>query len=148
MQKQAHRKRLGRRARWLVIGLAILSAAPTAGDIGSCGQKIVPLDLGKFSLEKEAVDCSRCTECGLGTKACKVACDKKHDQVPFPDGCVPLVHDGEVCIHALSAASCSDYTSYVSDQAPTIPTECNFCPPRGVGGAGGAGGASGGAASK
>ena len=128
-------------ARWLVIALAILSAAPTAGDIGSCGQKIVALDLGKFSLKKEIVDCTRCTDCNLGTKTCIVACDKKHDQVPFPDGCVPLVHDGEVCIHALQVASCGDYVGYVSDQAPSIPTECNFCPPQGAGGAGASGGA-------
>jgi len=123
--------------KWLVVCLAILCAAPTAGDIGSCGQKAVSLDLGKFSAEKELIDCTRCQDCGLNTNACKKACDKKLDEVPFPDGCFPLVHDGEVCLDELFVASCSDYEGFVRDQAPSIPTECNFCPPRGVGGAGG-----------
>jgi hypothetical protein len=32
-----------------------------------------------------------------------------------------------VCIDALEAASCSDYASFVSDVAPTEPSECDFC---------------------
>jgi hypothetical protein len=39
-----------------------------------------------------------------------------------------LVHDGEVCLNALDAASCDDYEQYVANQGATIPTECNFCP--------------------
>lgn len=128
--------------RVLLALLAVLSAAPTAGDIGSCGQTAVPLDVTKFSRDKEIIDCSRCGECALSSAACKKACDKKNDVTPFPEGCFPLVHDGEVCLDALQAASCSDYAGYERDQSPTIPTECNFCPPRGAGGAtnGGAGG--------
>jgi hypothetical protein len=119
----------------VTILVALLTAAPTAGDIGSCGQKVVPLDLDKYTRDKEIIDCSRCGECGLTTKACAKACDKKLDVVPFPDGCVPLVHDGEVCLDALTVASCSDYAKYEADVGPTIPTECDFCPPQG--GAGG-----------
>jgi len=32
-----------------------------------------------------------------------------------------------VCIDALQVASCGAYASYVSDTAPTVPTECDFC---------------------
>jgi hypothetical protein len=49
-------------------------------------------------------------------------------QTAFPDRCVPLVHDGEVCLRALQYASCDDYRAYVSDVSPSVPTECNFCP--------------------
>ncbi len=139
----ALRPRTRPRRAWLRVAtalLAILCAAPTAGDIGSCGQKPVALDLTKFTRDKEIIDCSRCEECQLTTQACKKACDKKLDVVPFPTGCVPLVHDGEVCLDALLAASCADYARYVSDASPTIPTECDYCPPRGQGGAGGGGG--------
>jgi hypothetical protein len=44
---------------------------------------------------------------------------------------VPLVHDGEVCLRALDDAACEDYLEYMSDVAPTVPTECNFCPAEG-----------------
>jgi hypothetical protein len=46
----------------------------------------------------------------------------------FPEGCAPLVHDGEVCLRALHFASCDAYRGYVDDAAPTVPTECDFCP--------------------
>jgi len=46
----------------------------------------------------------------------------------FPERCLPLVHDGEVCLRALLNASCGDYSQYMSDDSPTAPTECNFCP--------------------
>ncbi|MEZ4224050.1 MAG: hypothetical protein R3B13_24085 [Polyangiaceae bacterium] len=111
---------------------ALLNLAPTPGDIGGCGQEPTLLDPPTFFANKKVTDCERCDECGLASDACDDACDPK---VPFdrefPAGCLPLVHDGEVCLRALLYASCDDYGSYMSDTAPSAPSECNFCPPRG-----------------
>jgi hypothetical protein len=114
------------------LGLAILffTAAPTAGDIGGCGQAENDLDPAKFFATKQGVDCDQCTACGLTTAACGTACAPGVLLHDFPPGCVPLEHDGEVCIDALLAAGCSDYAHYMADEASTIPTECNFCPPQ------------------
>jgi hypothetical protein len=131
----------------------VFAAAPTAGDIGSCGQTVEDLDATKFFVKKAEIDCARCTECDVSSFACGRACsptktcdgDAGADaggeggadagacgvELPtaFLPGCYPLVHDGEVCLHALEAASCSDYAAYMADQGATAPTECNFCPP-------------------
>ena len=114
---------------WLALAL-FFTAAPTAGDIGSCGQPPDDLDAAKFFGSKQATDCRRCGECGLDTKACERACAPALEQSAFPTGCWPLVHDGEVCLDALGAASCKDYAKYLADDAPTVPTECDFCPAR------------------
>jgi hypothetical protein len=50
-------------------------------------------------------------------------------QDAFPDDCLPLVHDGEVCLRALLDADCDEYSRYVVSD-PEIPLECNFCPVR------------------
>jgi hypothetical protein len=111
------------------IGVALLGLAPSAGNIGSCGQEAVPLDAEKFYGAKVVIDCRQCTECGIRTAQCAFACRGEIPEDPsFPNGCLPLVHDGEVCLDALRAASCGAYESYVADQGATIPTECNFCP--------------------
>jgi hypothetical protein len=112
-----------------LVALALLCTAPTPGDIGGCGQRPAELDPQIFFLSKASIDCQRCDECGLGTKSCKMACDAP-DSYPmsFPERCLPLVHDGEVCLRALLDASCGDYGQYMSDDSPTAPTECNFCP--------------------
>lgn len=111
------------------IGFALLCLAPSAGNIGSCGQEAVALDATKFLTVKAVVDCASCTECGLTTQVCASACaGEVPEDAAFPQGCLPLVHDGEVCLDALRAASCGDYASYVADEGATIPTECNFCP--------------------
>ena len=104
-------------------------AAPTAGDIGGCGQTASDLDAAKFFDAKQTVDCQRCNDCGLASEACLTACGPTLP-LAFPYGCYPLVHDGEVCLDALEAASCADYQSYMADDGATIPTECDFCPPR------------------
>lgn len=123
------------RSRRVVVTLALLCLAPTAGDIGSCGQEAVELDEAKFFREKERIDCLACQSCVLDSPvACAQACDAVVNVVPFPDGCLPLVHDGEVCLNALEAASCDDMAKYLDKDAPTIPFECNFCPPEGRGG--------------
>lgn len=123
-------RRTGTRTRRLATVLAVLlCAAPVPGDIGSCGQPIQRLDAGRFFSAKKVVDCRQCTECDVPTRACEEACDG--DAKPassFPTGCVPLVHDGEVCLRALLYASCDDYAGYMDDQSPQVPTECNFCP--------------------
>jgi hypothetical protein len=125
---------ISRSSRVLLLGAVVLVAAPTAGNLGSCGQTAELLDEDKFFAAKRAVDCSRCEECGLSTEACVRACDGvRTDFEVFPEECAPLVHDGEVCLDALLAASCSDVEGYVADQAPTQPTECNFCPVDGEG---------------
>jgi hypothetical protein len=108
----------------------LFCTAPTPGDIGGCGQKPAELDPGIFFASKAYIDCQRCGECGLTSNACKNACDDDPTAYPssFPDRCLPLVHDGEVCLRALLSASCSDYGEYTRDDSPTVPTECNFCP--------------------
>jgi hypothetical protein len=112
----------------LAIVALLFLMAPTAGDIGGCGQPADDLDPNKFFVEKQQVDCQRCADCQLVTDACTRACGPPMGGT-FPPLCFPVVHDGEVCIDALYAASCSDYRSYVADQGATVPTECNFCPP-------------------
>jgi hypothetical protein len=112
----------------LALALGFFAAAPTAGDIGSCGQAENDLDPQKFFSTKQDLDCQRCQECVLTTRACERACEKALIVSDFPAGCVPIEHDGEVCVDALAAASCGDYARYMDDEAATIPTECNFCP--------------------
>lgn len=114
----------------VLAGLALLfCTAPTPGDVGGCGQRATELDPGTFFASKARLDCQRCEECHLGTASCASVCNFP-DSYPsqFPDQCVPLVHDGEVCLRALLYASCGDYAGYMSDQSPSVPTECDFCP--------------------
>jgi hypothetical protein len=112
------------------LGLACLAfcAAPTPGDIGGCGQKPQELGAPEFFELKNSIDCERCTECALSSSLCDRACETTTDERTFPAGCVPLVHDGEVCLRALLYASCEDYAVYVDDRGPSVPTECDFCP--------------------
>jgi hypothetical protein len=113
----------------LALVALVFCTAPTPGDIGGCGQKAAELDPVVFFESKEAIDCRRCGECNIDSRACTNACqDPNSYPSTFPDQCVPLVHDGEVCLRKLQYASCSDYTSYMSDASPSVPTECNFCP--------------------
>jgi hypothetical protein len=106
----------------------VFGAAPTVGDIGSCGQQATPLDETVFAAQRKELDCQKCTECGFTTETCLNACNPdKPSDVAWPDTCYPLDHDGVVCIDALEAASCKDYASFVSDVDPTTPTECQFC---------------------
>ena len=113
-----------------VIALVVFfCAAPTAGDIGGCGQSEVALDPVAFFGNKQQIDCTQCMACGITTPACASACaGGTPDPDAFPAGCLPLVHDGEVCLDALNAASCADYTSYTAAQGATVPSECDFCP--------------------
>lgn len=116
----------------LLAGIALfLCTAPTPGDVGGCGQKPAELDPGVFFDSKASIDCQRCQECGLEptSNSCGVAC-RFPETYPreFPEGCVPLVHDGEVCLRALLHASCDDYAAYTNDRDPSAPSECNFCP--------------------
>ncbi len=110
------------------IVLALCAAAPTAGDVGGCGATIEPLDARKFFTERLRIECARCGECGYATAQCRRACDAR-TAVPrsFPDGCRPVDHDGQVCLRALEALSCSSFGDVV-DPAPIVPTECDFCP--------------------
>jgi hypothetical protein len=114
-------------AQLAVVALFFL-AAPTAGDIGSCGQRADDLDAAKFFAQKQTLDCQRCGECAIASDTCKLACGPTLS-LAFPAGCYPVVHDGEVCLDALQVSSCAEYASYMADQGATIPTECDFCPP-------------------
>jgi hypothetical protein len=106
----------------------VAGAAPTVGDVGSCGTAASGLDVPAFLAERKALDCERCGDCGLVTLACASACDPKAPSaVTIPATCFPLQHDGDVCLRALEHASCGDYASFVSDDAPTVPSECDFC---------------------
>jgi len=111
-----------------VILMCLVLAAPTAGDIGSCGQAVEDLDPVKFFTAKRAIDCQRCAECGISSQLCAAACELPQAQPAFPHGCYPLVHDGEVCLGALRAAGCDAYAGYMDDAEADVPTECNFCP--------------------
>lgn len=105
-----------------------LLTAPTVGDVGGCGKTPTALDPDVYARARKSVDCQRCTECGLATQRCARACDANWPpDIAIPSTCHPLYHDGEVCIRALKAASCSDYASFVDDAAPSAPTECEFC---------------------
>lgn len=120
---------LGARAARALLAFVLLAfcAAPVPGDVGGCNQSAEELDPVAFFGSKAHLDCDRCNECGIESDACTRACAAA-SQSEFPKDCVPLVHDGEVCLRALGAASCSDYGEYVRDDAPRVPTECDFCP--------------------
>jgi hypothetical protein len=106
----------------------VFGAAPTVGDVGACGQTATALDEAAFLAQKKALDCQRCQGCGLTTQACATACDPNAaSATAFPATCYPLQHDGDVCLRALQAATCDDYTSFMSDVAPTVPSECDVC---------------------
>jgi hypothetical protein len=123
--------RTGEILRLAVVAVFFL-AAPVAGDVGSCSEPPAALDATKFFDEKQNVDCQRCLDCHLATNACAIACGMPRGG-SFPQGCFPLVHDGEACLDALGAASCAAYSGYVADQGATVPTECDFCPLRDAG---------------
>jgi hypothetical protein len=107
---------------------AVFLAAPTVGDVGGCGKQATELDETTFASARKDLDCKRCQECGLVTSTCKSACDPAaRSDVSFPVTCRPLLHDGQVCIRALEAASCGDYASFVDDTSPSVPSECDFC---------------------
>ncbi len=113
----------------LAVVVLFFTAAPTAGDIGCFTQPADDLDPVKFFSAKQDLDCTECVKCDIATTACARACAPAAVDPGFPAGCFPVVHDGEVCLDALEVASCSDYAGYMADQGPTIPTECDFCPP-------------------
>jgi hypothetical protein len=128
----AQRQRPGRATPgrpWSAIVVALLCAAPVPGDIGACGQPVQRLDPGRFFTAKRNIDCDKCSSCGLESMACSAACGKAPLALSsFPKDCVPLVHDGEVCLRKLLESACDDYARYVDDDAPTVPSECDFCP--------------------
>ncbi len=109
--------------------VVLFCAAPTPGDIGGCGQRVQPLGAEPFFEAKKDIDCEKCKDCKYSTEFCDDACDKD-SEVPtdFPEGCEPIVHDGEVCLNALEATGCSEYESYVRDEKREAPNECRFCP--------------------
>ena len=114
--------------RLVVAFLGLLCAAPTVGDVGGCGRTVSDLDTTRFANARKLEDCERCNACGLSTQTCVHACDPKQPSNVFiPQTCRPLFHDGEVCLRALQAASCTDYAAFVDDVAPTNPSECEFC---------------------
>lgn len=116
---------------WLRIGFAFVAlafcAAPVPGDAGGCSQRAQELDVEAFFDIKQGIDCDRCRECGLSSEACDVSCART-SEASLPLGCIPLVHDAEVCLRALIAASCQEYRGHMRDVGATAPTECNFCP--------------------
>jgi len=111
-----------------VIGLGALAAAPTPGDVGGCGQHPDLLDGPTFFQRKHDIDCKRCSDCDVHTHFCGDACAGHHEDPGFPDGCFPLVHDGEVCLNAIESSSCGEYDDYSRDDGRVLPSECQFCP--------------------
>jgi hypothetical protein len=105
----------------------VFGMGPTVGDIGSCNQAVDALDPVSFFALKATIDCLRCGDCALSGKQCEAACTAA-PATSFLPACQPLVHDGEVCLHALLHASCEDYASYTDETRPTAPSECQFCP--------------------
>jgi hypothetical protein len=111
----------------LLAALALCCLAPTPGDIGGCGQTARDLDPAVFFESKQTIECRRCAECSIRTLACETACDDGPVPDQFPDGCYPLVHDGTVCLRALTQSSCEEHAKVMADP-PRVPSECNFCP--------------------
>ena len=111
-----------------VFALAALSLAPTPGDVGGCGQHAQTLDPVTFFELKRERDCQKCTDCEFSSNYCTDVCSPDYQAPTLPEGCVPLVHDGEVCLDALEAAGCSEYRDYTTDQGRVLPSECQFCP--------------------
>ncbi len=110
------------------LSLSLLCAAPTPGDVGGCGQNPQPLDAELFFMEKARLDCEKCLSCAFRSEYCGRACSAEPTQTSFPEGCEPLVHDGEVCLRALAAAGCDEYVDYTGDAGRLAPSECLFCP--------------------
>lgn len=123
----------------VVAALGVVLMAPTVGDTGSCGRTATELDRDKYANARKIQDCERCKECGIDNVRCGRACDPSAlPEIALPQTCRPLYHDGEVCLRALAAASCDTYATYVDDDAPATPTECDFCqvaPPAAASGA-------------
>jgi hypothetical protein len=122
------RKVLVRAAFLLVLCPFVLAPTPP-GDVGGCGQAAQPLDAPIFFQHWASIDCQKCAECNFSTERCTTSCEGTELQTAFSEGCAPLVHDGEVCLHALRASDCGDYEEFVSDSGRLVPTECRFCPP-------------------
>jgi hypothetical protein len=121
---------LTRRRDVLLIALVagVFLAAPTVGDVGGCGTQASDLDVASFAQARKTLDCRRCGACGLDTRTCARACDTQApSDVSLPPTCRPLAHDGEVCLRALEAVSCTDYATFVDDVSPQVPSECDFC---------------------
>lgn len=124
--------------RLVVAALGVLLMAPTVGDTGGCGRTATALERDRYANGRKLQDCERCQECGIGTARCERACDPTQlPEIALPATCQPLLHDGEVCLRALAAASCDTFATYVDDVAPATPTECDFCqvPPEAPAGA-------------
>jgi hypothetical protein len=123
---------------------ALFLMGPTPGDVGACGRTAAELDKNAYAESRKLVECSRCQECGIDGDLCRRACDPAQPPTTqLPATCRPIVHDGEVCLRAMRAASCSTFATYVDDAAPQAPTECDFCrvpPPPPVVPSGGFGG--------
>jgi hypothetical protein len=111
-----------------VLALAAVCAAPTPGNIGGCGQHPDVLDADTFFELKRERDCQKCGECHFTSDYCSTVCSADYQAPTLPEGCVPLVHDGEVCLDALEAAGCGEYEQYTRDQDRLLPSECQFCP--------------------
>jgi hypothetical protein len=103
-------------------------AAPVPGDVGGCGQAADSLDPQAFFSSLQDSECQQCRDCDVASATCERACGAALVQSRFPEDCVPLVHDGEVCLRAIQQSSCSDIRDLMSDASPSLPTECNFCP--------------------
>jgi len=111
-----------------VVVLGLLSTAATAGDVGGCGTEPTLLDRERYSEVRKLQDCDRCQECGLETERCRRACNPEGaPDIVLPPTCRPYLRDGEVCVRALAAASCTSFATYVDDFAPAVPSECDFC---------------------
>jgi len=108
--------------------LVVICAAPTPGDVGGCGQPRQALDEEVFFATKNAIECERCTECGLTTNRCTQACNADSGGRRFPEDCQPLVHDGEVCLRRPLDVGCDSFRASVDDRTPAVPSECEFCP--------------------
>lgn len=125
---QAARRVRKREVAFAALAFLVFGAGPTVGDVGSCGTEAVPLEERRYARARKILDCRRCRECGLRAPRCERACaDREAPEAAFPDTCRPLLHDGEVCLRALDAASCGEYARFVDPVSPSVPSECDFC---------------------
>jgi hypothetical protein len=98
--------------------------------VGGCGEPARDLDPTVFFLSKRGIECQRCDECGIRSAACQEACGDGAIPNDFPAGCFPLVHDGTVCLRAITQSSCAAHRRAMG-VPPLVPGECNFCPSAG-----------------
>ena len=98
----------------MMLGLALLLAAPTPGAVGSCGPDDLsgPADLVSYCTEREELICVRRAERGEFTPferdECRRAEIARCERRSWAPGCSPTARQARACLNALRARSTLD----------------------------------------